>query len=115
MWREMAYSAKSCMVAQGASIGRALSGWIRSAGKSSVPEIANLKRFRSVVGRFGLGFRQTFRSEASGKLAAVCEFNGLWARSLSRAEREFSANSRNESRDEMAVQPLFSVRESLNL
>ena len=96
MWREMAYSGKLCMVAQGGGIGRALSGWIRSAGKSSVPEIANLYRFRSVVGRSRLGFRQSFRLEPVGFLAAVRDGGGYWVGCLLPAERDFSANSRNQ-------------------
>jgi hypothetical protein len=43
--REMAYRSEPRMVAQGGGIGRALTGWIRSAGKSSVREIANLSHF----------------------------------------------------------------------
>jgi hypothetical protein len=84
------------MVAQGGSIGRALTGWIRSAGKSSVHEIANLYRFRSVVGWFRLGFRQSFRLEPIGFLAVVRDVGGYWAGYLLPAERDFSVNSRNQ-------------------
>ena len=61
--REMAYSGEPRMVAQGGGIGRALSGWIRSAGKSSVREIANLSHFRGLVRRFQGRKSQSLRGE----------------------------------------------------
>ena len=51
------------MVAQGGGIGRALTGWIRSAGKSSVREIANLSHFRDLVRRFQGGNSPSLRVE----------------------------------------------------
>lgn len=57
------------MVAQGSSIGRALSGRFRSAGKSSVLEIAILYRFLSVIGQFQRELRDFVQSKANEILA----------------------------------------------
>lgn len=55
------------MVAQGSGFGRALSGWIRSAGKSSVREIAILSRFPGHVGWFQEGIRASSAVECVAK------------------------------------------------
>ena len=78
----MAYRSEPRMVAQGGGIGRALTGWIRSAGKSSVSEIANLSHFlrhgRQFRGWNGASLRvgpckaKTFGRLVSGKVADTC-------------------------------------------
>ena len=78
----MASRSEPRMVAQGGGIGRALTGWIRSAGKSSVREIANLshflrhgRQFRGWNGaclRFGPCEAKPFGRLVSDKVADTC-------------------------------------------
>lgn len=110
--RKMAFSGEPRMVAQGGGFGRALSGWIRSAGKSSVREIANPSHFCGVVSRFQGGMSQS--SPVKPPIEASSLHRGAAARTSVqlRPEREFSANSQSGSRDVMAPQSLVSGREN---